>query len=47
LTEEEKARNVIGVEFLFAGKRHELFELLEEVYGEGKKSEFCHLHDQN
>ncbi|KAI6241387.1 putative 5-3 exonuclease domain containing protein [Aphelenchoides fujianensis] len=39
LTEDEKARNVIGPDRLFVGKRHKLYDSLVEVYQKGKEDE--------
>jgi len=38
LTADEKARNVIGYDFLFIGKRNPLFEALFAVYTHGKRN---------
>jgi len=38
LTDDEKARNVFGSDFLFVGKRNPLFESLFDVYTHGKRN---------
>ncbi|KAI6225891.1 putative 5-3 exonuclease domain containing protein [Aphelenchoides besseyi] len=37
LTEDEKARNIVGPDRLFVGRRHPLFDFLMEVYEKGKQ----------
>ncbi|KAI6225914.1 5'-3' exoribonuclease [Aphelenchoides besseyi] len=38
LTEDEKARNIVGPDRLFVGRRHPAFEFLMEVYEKGKQA---------
>jgi hypothetical protein len=37
LTAEERARNIVGFERIFVGRRHQMFKILEEIYATGKK----------